>query len=164
MNFYDLVLIFSILLCSLTAGIVFAFATVVMPGLAKLDDKAFIRGFQVIDGVIQNGQPIFGLVWIGSALSIILTAGLATLQLDGLERLVLVASALVYLLGVQLPTFRINIPLNNTLQALDVDNIDEGELASARLNFEERWVRWNMIRTVLATLVSLVLILILRVP
>jgi len=150
------------LLCALTAGLVFAFATVVMPGLAQLSNKEFIRGFQVIDGVIQNGQPVFGLVWIGSAISIILTGVLAALQLDGIERTVLVATALIYILGVQLPTFGINVPLNNALQALDVDTMEEEALASARRSFEGRWVRWNMIRTVLASLVSAVLMLVLR--
>lgn len=162
MNLFDLVLILATLLCALTAGFVFAFATVVMPGLAKLGNKGFIRGFQVIDGVIQNGQPVFGLIWIGSAVSITLTGVLATLQLDGFERAVLVASAVVYLVGVQLPTFRINVPLNNALQALDIDTMDEEALAYARFNFEDRWVRWNIIRTVLASLVSAALMLVLR--
>jgi hypothetical protein len=35
----------------------FAFAVVVMPGVGRLDDGGFIRGFQVIDRVIQNRQP-----------------------------------------------------------------------------------------------------------
>lgn len=162
MNTLELVLILATLLCALTAGFVFAFATVVMPGLEKLDNKAFIRGFQVIDGVIQNGQPLFGLVWMGSAVSIGLAGVLAAVQLDGIERSFLVTGALVYLLGVQLPTFRINVPLNNALQTLDVDTMEEDVLASARRHFEARWVRWNTIRTVLATLVSIVLIFALR--
>ena len=30
-----------------------------MPGLSNLNDKEFIRAFQVTDAVIQNNQPIF---------------------------------------------------------------------------------------------------------
>ena len=54
---FQIVLILATLLCSLVAGFLFAFATVVMPGIKTLNDREFIRAFQVIDGVIQNNQP-----------------------------------------------------------------------------------------------------------
>jgi uncharacterized membrane protein len=161
MSLLEPVLILATLLCALTAGFVFAFATVVMPGLARLGDKEFIRGFQVIDGVIQAGQPVFGLVWIGSAVALLLSAVMGVLQLDGIERAFVVGSALLYVVGVQVPTFRINVPLNNRLQTLDVDALDQNALASARRDFEARWVRWNAIRTVIASLVSLALMFVL---
>jgi uncharacterized membrane protein len=161
MSFLELILILATLLCSLTAGFVFAFATVVMPGTGKLGDREFIRSFQVIDGIIQAGQPVFGLVWIGSAVALLASAVMAILQLDGMERAFIVASALVYVFGVQLPTFRINVPLNNALQKLNVDAMDEDALAAARRAFEGRWVRWNSIRTVFATLVSAALMFVL---
>lgn len=44
----------STLLCALVTGFVFTYAVVVMPGLARLADKEFIRAFQVTDEVIQN--------------------------------------------------------------------------------------------------------------
>ena len=47
-------LIASTLLCALVTGFIFTYAVVVMPGFAKLDDRDFIRSFQVTDGVIQN--------------------------------------------------------------------------------------------------------------
>ena len=161
MSFLEAVLIIATLLCALTAGFVFAFATVVMPGIGRLGDKAFIRGFQVIDGIIQSGQPVFGLVWVGSGVALVLSAGMAGLHLDGLDQVVVIGSAVAYILGVQLPTFRINVPLNNALQALDTETMDEAALASARQDFEDRWVRWNSIRTGIACLVSTALMLVL---
>ena len=157
----ELVLILATLLCALTAGLVFAFATVVMPGIGKLGDKEFVRAFQVIDGVIQAGQPVFGLVWVGSVVALLLSAVMGGLQLDGIERAFVIVSALAYVLGVQVPTLRINVPLNNALQRLDVDAMDKGALASARRAFENRWVRWNSIRTVVAALVSIALMFVL---
>ena len=157
----ELILILATLLCALTAGLVFAFASVVMPGIGKLGDREFIRSFQVIDGVIQAGQPVFGLVWMGSVVALLLSAVMGGLQLDGMERAFVIVSALVYVLGVQVPTFRINVPLNNTLQRLDVDAMDKDALASARRAFENRWVRWNSIRTVVASLVSVALMFVL---
>ena len=161
MSWLEIVLVLATFLCALTAGFVFAFASVVMPGIGKLGDRAFIRSFQVIDGVIQAGQPVFSMVWMGSVVAILLSAVMGTLQLDGLERALVVISAFVYVLGVQVPTFRINIPLNNTLQTMDVDATDEDALASARSAFENRWNRWNSIRTVNAALVSVALMVVL---
>ncbi len=161
MSLLELFLILATLLVALVAGFDFAFATVVMPGIHKLGDKEFIRSFQVIDGVIQAGQPVFGLVWMGSAVALLVSAVMGALQLDGIERVFIVISALVYVFGVQVPTFRINVPLNNALQRLDIDAMDEDALASARQAFENRWVKWNSIRTVLATVVSVALMLVL---
>jgi uncharacterized membrane protein len=161
MSILEPVLILATLLCALTAGFAFAFASVVMPGIGKLGDRGFIRSFQVIDGVIQAGQPVFGLVWMGSIAALVMAAALATLQLNGIERALVIASALTYALGVQLPTFRINVPLNNALQKLEIDAMDEDALASARRVFESRWVRWNSIRTIIASLVSVALMFVL---
>lgn len=47
------------LLCSLVAGFLFSFAIVVMPGISDLNDREFLRAFQVMDRVIQNNQPVF---------------------------------------------------------------------------------------------------------
>ncbi|MEM1435516.1 MAG: DUF1772 domain-containing protein [Pseudomonadota bacterium] len=161
MNLLDLLLLVSTLLCALTAGFVFAFATVVMPGIGKLDNRAFIRAFQVIDGIIQAGQPLFGLVWIGSLLALLIAAVLSVLQLEGMMRILVVAAAVSYVLGVQLPTFTINVPLNNALQSLEVDTTSDEALATARRDFEERWVRWNSIRTIVASAISLALMFVL---
>lgn len=151
MDLFEFILILATLLCALTAGFVFAFASVVMPGIKNLGDRGFIRAFQVIDGVIQRGQPIFGLVWMGSAVALLVAAVLGFWRLDGIERALLVIATLIYLFGVQAPTFAINVPLNNKLQELNVDAIDDVAIRAARTGFEGRWVLWNSVRTVLAT-------------
>ena len=62
MEILNISLFFSTLLCSLVTGFILTYAIVVMPGLSKLDDKEFIKAFQVTDGIIQNNQPIFILI------------------------------------------------------------------------------------------------------
>jgi uncharacterized membrane protein len=143
------------------AGFLFAFAIVVMPGIRSLNDREFIRAFQVIDGVIQNNQPLFVLVWIGSVVALVTAAVFGFGQLDGVGRLLIIFATLAYLLGVQLPTITINIPLNNKLQTLDVDAMNETTQKAARKDFEPRWNRWNSIRTVIASLASALLIILL---
>ena len=61
-------LLTSTLSCALVTGFVFTYAVIVMPGLAKLTDREFIRAFQVTDELIQNNQPIFMIVWVGSVI------------------------------------------------------------------------------------------------
>ena len=161
MTIFYLTLIPATLLCSLVAGLVFAFAVVVMPGFRSLDDGAFLRAFQVTDRIIQTNQPLFLLVWIGSAVALLAATALGLGRLEGLDRLLLIAAMLAYLAGVQLPTITINIPLNNTVQALDVDALDETALAAARRAFESRWNFWNSFRTVVASLVTAALLVVL---
>ena len=154
----QIVLVLAAFLCSLVAGFLFAFAVVVMPGIRNLGDREFLRAFQAIDGVIQRGQPLFGLVWLGSVLALVAGLALGVGQVAGLEKLFLAIAGGVYLLGVQLPTFLVNIPLNNELQALDFEEADAASCRTARERFEPRWNRWNTIRTALAVLASAMLV------
>ena len=154
-------LMLTIMLCSLVAGLLFGFAIVVMPGIAKLTDKEYLLAFKHMDGIIQNNQPPFILVWAGSILSIIITLILGMMDLSGTQIYLLVFASILYLFGVQLPTFRFNIPLNNSLQNLDIESLEESEATSFRVNFEIPWNRWNKIRTVNAILAASMLLLLL---
>jgi len=154
---FQTALILATILCFLVAGFLFAFAVVVMPGISGLKDREFIQAFQVIDRVIQNNQPIFMMVWVGSAVALVITVVLGIRHLDGTGRLLIIIAALIYFLGVQLPTFIINIPLNNKLQTLDVDVINKTTRKTARRDFEPRWNQWNSIRTAFAILASVLL-------
>jgi uncharacterized membrane protein len=100
-------------------------------------------------------------VWIGSVVALVTSAVLGIGQLDGSGRLLITFAILVYLFGVHLPTITINIPLNNTLQTLNVDVMNEITSKAAREDFEPRWNRWNQIRTAFATLASALLIVLL---
>jgi len=158
---FQITLLLATLLCSLVAGFVFAFAVVVMPGIKTLSAREFIQAFQVMDRIIQNNQPIFVLVWVGSIVTLVASAVLGIGQLEEVERLLIIFAVLAYLLVVQLPTFTINIPLNNKLQTLNVDDMDETAQNAARMDFEPRWLLWNSIRTLFASLVSSLLIILL---
>ncbi len=146
------------LLCSLVAGFVLAFAIVVMPGIRSLDDREFLNAFKVMDGVIQKGQPIFGLVWLGSIVTLGLAVGVGIFQLEGINRILVILAALVYFAGVQFTTFTKNIPLNNKLQIQDLDTSSEAALAETREVFETQWIPWNSRRTFYATLTAVILI------
>lgn len=150
MNVYEWLLILATFLCGLMAGFLFAFAVVVMPGLRELSDREFLRSFQAIDRVIQGSQPLFMLMWLGSTSMLVAAAVLAMVQQDGMDRMILVTAAAASVLLVQLPTMTINIPLNNTVQTLDLRTLDDTAASHARDAFETRWNRWNRVRTVVS--------------
>lgn len=159
MTMLQIALALATLLCSLVAGLLFAFAVVVMPGLKRLDDRAFLRAFQAIDRVIQGNQPIFMLVWVGSALSLVAAMGLGMRELSGADQLLLLGAVILYLLGVQAPTIAINVPLNNVVQRLNLAAMSETDLHHARATFEPRWNRWNIVRAICASFTSIALML-----
>ena len=115
MNYFQISLILTTILCSLVAGMVLAFTIVVMPGIKNLRDRDFLRAFKEIDRVIQNNQPVFILVWLGSVVTLVASVFLSNSQLEGIDWLLIIAATIFYLLGVQLPTATINVPLNNRL-------------------------------------------------
>lgn len=161
MELVQLTVLISTLLCSLVAGIVLCFAIIVMPGIKTLGALDFLKSFKAMDGIIQNKQPLFLLVWIGSALVLPSSTLLGIWRLQGLDLGLLTFSCLTYLSGVHLPTITINVPLNNRLQTLDLDTATDSELQEIAELFESRWLRWNTIRTVVATLTTLMLLVLL---
>ena len=151
----------STLLCALVTGFVFTYAVIVMPGLAKLADKEFIRAFQVTDGVIQNNQPIFMIVWVGSLISVISTLIVSLMGPYLVETVLVVIAGFVYLLGVQGLTVLVHLPLNRRIQTVNVEERDANALREERLLFETRWIRFNWIRTLIGLGVTLTFMVVL---
>ena len=159
MEILNISLFFSTLLCSLVTGFILTYAIVVMPGLSKLDDKEFIKAFQVTDGIIQNNQPIFILIWVGSIISVVSTIIISIFTLGLLEGWKIIFVSLVYLIGVQAITIIIHLPLNRRIQKLDINSTSSKSLNEERKNFETKWNYFNNIRTVIAFLVTLFFLL-----
>ena len=163
MDFLDISLFFSILLCALATGFILTYAIVVMPGLSKLDDKEFIKAFQVTDGIIQNNQPIFILIWVGSIISVLGTIITSILSLGIVEAWLIIFAGVIYLLGVQGITISIHLPLNKHIQKIDTNSINSQTLSEVRKNFETKWNYFNNIRTGIALFVILIFLLILTI-
>ena len=163
MDFLDISLIFSILSCSLVTGLIFTYAIVVLPGFSKLDDKEYLRAFQVTDEVIQNNQPLFMLTWIGSIISVLGAILASILSPDLGETWFIVLIGVVYLLGVQGITITIHLPMNNYIKDLNLDELDNQTLSKERLKLETKWNYFNNIRTGAGLFVIMSLLLALTV-
>lgn len=161
MDSLRIVLLSSALLCTLVAGFLLAFAIVVMPGIQGLSDQGFLQAFKKIDRIIQDNQPLFVFLWLGSIIALVATIVLAYGKLEGLNWILLLVAGSLFILGVQVPTATINIPLNNQLQQRELTTMPPAALKEARSSFEAPWIRWNIIRTIFAILTSLLLLLLL---
>ena len=161
MTYLDISLIFAILFCSLVGGFIFTYSIIVMPGLSNLNNKDFLKAFQLTDAVIQNNQPLFMFTWIGSIVAILTTivASLITVGLSEAWIIIMVGAA--YLLGVQGITVAIHIPLNNHIQKIKIEELTDKVLTEERSKFETKWNVFNNIRTGVAISVMLLLLILL---
>lgn len=141
MNLATAALVGAAVCTGLTAGLLYAFAHAVMPGLGALDDRAMLAGFGRIDAAITN--PWMGLAWLGSPVLLLAAALLRLPQRDATLTWLLVAGVLV--VATQVITGVVHLPLNAAVQDTAPAFADAAVL---RERFEDRWVRWNVVRTV----------------
>jgi uncharacterized membrane protein len=139
----SLLLLAAAIACGLQAGTFYTWATGVMPGLARVDDRTFLHAMQEMNVAIVN--PVFLATFLGAPV----LAFVAVLAADGAARPWVLAGA-----GLALATVVItavgNIPLNNALaSAGPVDTV--ADMAAVRAAFETRWVRLNVLRAVTST-------------
>jgi uncharacterized membrane protein len=137
------VLTAAIVLGGLQAGTYYTWASGVMPGLARVDDRTFVHAVQQINVAIVN--PVFLASFLGAPAA----AGLAVLATHGTARTwVLVGAGLA--VATVVVTGALSIPLNDALDAAGpVDAIRD--LAAVRADFETAWRRWNLVRTLTST-------------
>ena len=159
MAYLSISLIFAILFCSLVGGFIFTYSIVVVPGLSNLNDKDFLKAFQVTDAVIQNNQPLFMFIWIGSIVAILTTIGASLVSVGLSEAWLIILVGAAYLLGVQGITLAIHIPLNNHIQKLNIEELDDKTLADEHMKFETKWNFFNIIRTGIAISISLLMLI-----
>ncbi|MBZ4187761.1 DUF1772 domain-containing protein [Niabella beijingensis] len=142
----DKILFFTaLLLVALMAGLFFSFSVSVTQGLGKLDNLNYLRAMQHINREILN--PVFLLCFTGAPFALI--GATITKFIYHRELFVFMTGiTLLYIIGVFLVTMLANVPLNNYLAALHLDQLSAAELEAARSKFEQSWNRFNHIRTV----------------
>ena len=138
-TFSGVVLVAALVAAGLIAGLFYAYACSVMPGLARGDDKTFVEAMRGINIAIVN--PVFMLTFLGAPL----LAGVAVFLNLGSRSLPWVIAGFVCLLAMVVITGVVNIPLNNALESGGDD------YAAVRAAFETVWVRWNVLRALVST-------------
>lgn len=139
------------------AGLFYAYACSVNPGLNRLSDSAYVAAMQSINRAILN--PVFFAGFLGTALLLLISTYMHYEQPTSMRFWCLLAATAVYLIGVLGVTMVGNVPLNETLDAFDLQSASVREIAAQRAGFEVPWNRLNMVRTIASSL-ALVLVVI----
>ena len=138
----------TILLTGLSAGFFYAWAVSVIPGTRQVQDLPYLETMQSINRAILN--PAFFLIFFGS---LALLAVSTFLQYrEGSSFWLLLAATLTYFAGTFGVTALGNVPLNDSLDVLSLDQLIPEQLAGFRSRYESRWNRLHLIRTVFAVL------------
>ena len=137
------VILAAAVLAGLQAGTYYTWASGVMPGLARTDDRTFVHAMQEMNVAIVN--PVFLLSFLGAPV----LAGAAVAVASSSARPWAIAGAALAV-GTIVITAVGNIPLNNALDAAGpIAQIKD--LAAVRADFESKWVALNITRTFTAT-------------
>lgn len=142
MSAADIVTIAAGVTGALVTGLFFGFSVAVNPGLHELTDREYLRAMRSINRKILN--PVFLSTFMGSAILVIAAAVMA---IGTGAFWLLVAAAVLYVVGLFFVTAGGNVPLNNRLEAFDPDAADEAGLAEARGWYEKPWNRLHTVRT-----------------
>jgi uncharacterized membrane protein len=135
MNGFTKALTFAALVgTGLVAGLFFAFGTTVMSSLAKLPAGQGAHAMNLINVRIQN--PLFLLIFLGTALVSLALAVMSFIG-DAPGRWWRLAGAVLYLAGVMVVSFAINIPLNDSLAAVDPNS------AAGAAEWQKYLAGWN---------------------
>ncbi len=142
MLFYALVL-FSAVCSGLLAGIFFAFSNFVMPALARIKKAEGIAAMQMINLTVIN--PLFLGAFIGTGITSVVLILAVSLSWYDTHTVVLIAGALIYVVGTFLVTMVGNVPWNDKLAAVAKESEEAAEIWRGYL---KKWTLWNHVRTI----------------
>jgi uncharacterized membrane protein len=133
----------SLLLAGAIFGFFYAYSVSVMWGLDAADPKSAIAAMQGINRVVRNAA--FAPAFFGTPLVLLVSALLAYFAASHRAAFLFAVAAATYFGGALLPTFLVNVPMN---EALAVQAVPDGieEAAEFWGKYSARWTVWNHIR------------------
>jgi uncharacterized membrane protein len=120
-----------------------------MTSLARIAPAAGVAAMNAInvDIVKSPFMPIF----FGTTLSAAILAGLAIFRWSGPGSTVVLVGGVIYVAGMLGVTMVFNVPLNDTLAAVDPST---GEAASVWAKYVREWTFWNYVRLIASVAAS----------
>jgi uncharacterized membrane protein len=138
-------------------GLFYAFSTFVMKGLDRAEPIEAIAAMRGINAEAQANAP-FLLLFVGSALLALVVGVITVLQFSRPGSSYIVAGTVLALMAFVV-TMAFNVPLNNTLDALDPTAMSAADALREWQAYLGPWTAWNHVRTV-APLMGSVLMLV----
>ena len=125
------------------AGLFFIFSATIMTALGRLPPSSGISAMQSINVVILN--PWFFLVFFGTAAASLVLGIVALLDMRAAgSSAMMVAAALLYLVGGIAVTIICNVPLNDRLAIVEPGS---EQAVTVWAHYLDVWTKWNHVRT-----------------
>ncbi|MFY0690478.1 MAG: DUF1772 domain-containing protein [Paracoccaceae bacterium] len=144
----------AILAYALVAGVFLAFSDFIMRSLALTGGSGGVEAMQAINREVFRW--IFMTLFLGMAAGSVAIAAYSWLKIDSPAGTLIVAAALIYLVGCFGVTVFFNVPMNEALAGMYAPS--EATREYWLQTYVPRWTFWNSIRTV-ASFLSAALLL-----
>jgi uncharacterized membrane protein len=137
----------------LVSGVLLAFSSFVISGLARISAASGIAAMQSINITVVN--PLFMGLFMGMG-AVSLALLVVNVRAHGFELSTSNIAAAIYLLGVLGVTFFTNVPMNNALAGIDPATSASAEYWN---RFVSSWTMWNHVRCVAALVAGVIFVL-----
>ena len=146
-TFIFLLLQLSVIAYALVGGVFLAFSDFIMRSLASATGDGGVEAMQTINREVFRW--VFMTLFLGMAPVSLVIGGYAWLQLSSPAAVLILAAALIYLVGCFGVTVVFNVPMNEALAGMErtSDATRDYWLAT----YVPRWTFWNTVRTVAST-------------
>jgi len=141
-----MLLLITIIVTGLIAGLFYCWSISVTPGLALLPDREYLMAFQQLNRAILN--PLFLIGFMGLLFLLPITTWMHFQRPPSTAFWLLLGASLLYIVGVMGITMLGNVPMNDALDGFNIDAATAAQLSAKRLAFEARWNFWNDLRTI----------------
>ncbi len=155
MTVLDIILVITMTLTALMAGLFYAWSCSVMPGFRRLNDREFVSAMQKTNQAIQN--PVFFGAFFGAPVFLVISN--VVFYGENSRFLFIFAASVIYLTGNFGVTIFGNVPMNNVLENFKSETATDEEVAAQRENFESRWTNLNHIRAVSSTIAVILVVI-----
>jgi uncharacterized membrane protein len=151
-----LTLTLATLTTGLIAGFFYAYASSVTLGHALLPDEQYVEAMQAINATVRNG--LFAFSYFGAVLSLLLALAVHAPRVRSRRFLLIALAAVLYIGGVFMLRFLVNVPMNEELARVSVGEVGPAALAQIREEYEGPWNFCNGVRTLFSSLAFVSLI------
>lgn len=128
---------------ALVGGVFQSFSDFIMRGLLNAAPAGGIDSMQQLNKTVI--RSVFLTTWFLLVPVSIAMAAYAGFTLDGNERRLIIAGAVIYFVGVFLVTVAANVPMNEKLARMPAGS---AEAEGYWTHYGRVWTRWNTVRTV----------------
>ena len=135
----------SLLMIGLIAGLFYAWVCTVMWGLDSIDPRIALQAMGAMNLSVQNA--VFFPTFFLTPLVLLATAFIAWRGQMMRCAMLFTLAAVIYVVGAQMPTALVSVPMNRAMEALPVPQ-DIATAADIWRDYSARWQWWNTLRTI----------------